>query len=89
MSKWVENRNDFFDENEKCICIDAWRTNNSNEEGKVIAKIYEDGKIGTIYLDKDAITDKLAQEAINEVIRTLEADPYVSIIIRIIGKIKI
>lgn len=76
MSKWAEIRNDHFDEEEKCIFIDAWETDNDNEEGKVIAKIYEDGNKGTIYLDKDAETDEYAQEMINEIINRFESCGY-------------
>lgn len=75
-SKWAEIRNDHFDEEEKCIFIDAWETDNDNEEGKVIAKIYEDGNKGTIYLDKDAETDEYAQEMINEIINRFESCGY-------------
>jgi hypothetical protein len=31
MSKWNAIQNDFFDENERCICIDAWLTDDDNE----------------------------------------------------------
>lgn len=72
MSKWKEIRNDNFDENERCITIDAWKTSNQNEEGKIIAKVYEDGEKGTIYIDKEAETDEYAQKMINEVIMMFE-----------------
>lgn len=75
MSKWKEIRNDNFDEIERCITIDAWKTNNDNEEGKVIAKVYEDGNKGTVYIDADAETDEEAQTAIEEVIMKFEAFP--------------
>jgi hypothetical protein len=75
MSKWAEIRNDYFDEEEGCICIDAWLTDNPNEEGTVIAKVYEDDNKGTAYLDRDAETDDLAQEKIDEIIGILENEP--------------
>ena len=37
-----EVRNDFYDEDKKCYVIDAWRTNNDNEEGVVVAEVYKD-----------------------------------------------
>ena len=53
MSKWREIRCDFFNEEEEKYYVDAWKTGNDNEEGKVIAKI--DLANGTVeYLDEDA-----------------------------------
>ena len=63
-SKWMEIRCDFFDEEEKCWLVDAWKTGDDNEEGEVIAKISEDGNV--VYLDEKAKTDKYAQEVIKE-----------------------
>lgn len=34
----TEVRSDFFDENEKCWCVDAWI--DDNDDGVVAAKIY-------------------------------------------------
>lgn len=31
----------YFDEDEQCYCVDAWHTDDNNEEGEVIAKVYE------------------------------------------------
>ena len=65
MSKWREIRCDFFNEEEEKYYVDAWKTGNDNEEGKVIAKI--DLANGTVeYLDEDARTDEDAQAVINE-----------------------
>ena len=65
MSKWREIRCDFFNEEEEKYYVDAWKTGNDNEEGKVIAKI--DLANGTVeYLDEDARTDEDAQVVINE-----------------------
>ena len=65
MSKWREIRCDFFNEKEERYYVDAWKTGNDNEEGKVIAKI--DLANGTVeYLDEDARTDEDAQVVINE-----------------------
>jgi hypothetical protein len=68
-SKWAEIRCDFFDEIDQKWCVDAWKTNSDNEEGKVIAKISLDKSIE--YLDKDAETDKYAQEIIQNKIKML------------------
>lgn len=73
MSKWYEIHSDNFDEYEECYTVDAWLTDDENEQGKVIAKIYTDGGKGTVYLDEDAKTDTLAQELIDDRIMRLEA----------------
>lgn len=53
MSKWAEIRNDFYDDEEQKVYIDAWKTSNDNEEGTVIAKVnYKTKKVE--YLDNDA-----------------------------------
>ena len=36
MSKWSEIRCDFFDEEEEKYFVDAWKTDDGNEEGTVI-----------------------------------------------------
>ena len=65
MSKWADIRCDFFNEEEEKYYVDAWKTGNDNEEGKVIAKI--DLANETVeYLDDDAKTDEYAQAVINE-----------------------
>lgn len=65
MSKWAEIRCDFFNEEEKKYHVDAWKTSDDNEEGKVIAKV--DLANDTVeYLDEDAKTDEYAQAIINE-----------------------
>lgn len=47
--------------------VDAWRTDDENEEGTVIAKL--DLADGTVeYLDEDAKTDEYAQEVIKEML---------------------
>ena len=65
MSKWSEIRIDFFDTEENKWSVDAWETDDDNEEGSVIAKI--DPKTKCVeYLDEDARTDSYAQEEIKE-----------------------
>ena len=65
MSKWAEIRNDFVCEDSRKIYIDAWLTEDDNEEGVVLARIDMDTK-NIEYFDDDARTDDYAQEVINE-----------------------
>lgn len=37
-----ELKNGFYNNLEKCYCIDGWLTNNQDEEGKVLARVYRD-----------------------------------------------
>ena len=39
MNKWAEIRCDFYDNKEEKYFVDAWLTDDDNEEGTVIAKI--------------------------------------------------
>lgn len=65
MSKWAEIRTDFVDENDNFLRVDAWKTDDDGEEGKVIA--YIDTLSGRVlYTDPAAITDEYAQEKIKE-----------------------
>lgn len=67
MSKYSEVRSDFFDEEEQKQYVDAWLTDDDNEEGESIAKI--DLATGQVeYLDPDARYDEYAQEVIKEVV---------------------
>ena len=71
MSKWAEIRNDYYDDTERKVYIDAWRTDDDNEEGTVIAKInYKTKEVE--YLDNDARTDAYAQEIINETLKQID-----------------
>ena len=74
-NKWKEIRNNFFDEEERCISIDGWKTKNNNEEGKVIAKVYVDTK-KIEYIDETAKLDKYAQEIIEETRSIIDAGEY-------------
>jgi hypothetical protein len=76
MSKWSEIRNDNVEETESMdmdsyVTIDAWLTEDDNEEGKVIARI-NCGTKEVTYLDEDAKTDTYAQEMINEVLDNID-----------------
>ena len=75
MSKWMEIRNDYCDEEEGKVYIDAWKTDSGEEEGKVIAKVdYKTKEIE--YLDKTAKNDSYAQEIINETLSNIDNGDY-------------
>lgn len=65
MSKYSEVRNNFYDDIQKKVCIDAWKSDDDNEEGRVIAKIDVETK-EVEYIDMDAKSDPYAQEKIRE-----------------------
>jgi hypothetical protein len=75
MSKYAEIRNDFYDEEEKKVYIDAWFTDDDNEEGTVIAKVNYKTK-DVEYLDNNAKTDKYAQAVINETLKDIDDGDY-------------
>lgn len=75
MSKYSEIRNDFYDDEEQKVYIDAWLTEDDNEEGVVIAKVnYKTKEVE--YLDNDAKTDSYAQEIINETLSDIDNGDY-------------
>ena len=75
MSKYAEIRNDFYDEEEKNVYIDAWLTEDENKEGVVIAKVnYKTKEVK--YLDNDAKTDEYAQKIINETLKEIDDGDY-------------
>ena len=75
MSKYEEVRNNFYDSEEQKVYIDAWFTDDDNEEGVVIAKVnYKTKEIE--YLDNDAKTDFYAQEIINETLNDIDNGDY-------------
>lgn len=80
---WLEIRNDHTDETnlDKGVVemmVDAWVTDDDNEEGKVIAKILavqaSDGTVivQPVYIDERARADEYAQVLIQEGIRELK-----------------
>lgn len=80
-SLWAEIKNDYTDEtNEngilKATYIDAWKTSDDNEEGKVIAKVIltEGYEIIVDYIDNCVRCDELAEEKIQEAIERLKQD---------------
>ena len=71
MSKYAEIRSDFYHDEEEMQYVDAWFTNDDNEEGVVIAKVKPKTK-EVLYLDEDAKGDEYAQEVIDEILETME-----------------
>ena len=63
-TKYSEVRNTFFDDYNKVWCIDAWKTGEAEEEGKVVAEVTLDGVVK--YNDLDVIMDELVQAKIKE-----------------------
>ena len=61
----------------KQVTIDAYRTDDDNESGKVIAKVILTlrGEILVVYIDYIARTDEYAQEIIQDTIATIQ-DKY-------------
>lgn len=79
MSKYTEIRNNFTDEDDKLTYIDAWYSDNDNEEGEIIAKVNLVTK-KVEYLDEDAKADSYAQEVIQEVLKDIENGDYDAIL---------
>ncbi len=75
MSKYAEIRNDFYDDIEHKVYIDAWFTDDDNEPGFVIAKVnYKTKEVE--YLGTDARTDEYAQKIINETLKEIDYGDY-------------
>lgn len=65
---WKEIRAEY--EEDGVVFVDAWKTEDDNEQGTVIAKIFKEGESARItYLDERAKLDIYAQEVINEAIQ--------------------
>ena len=78
MSKYGEVRNDYYDEKESKVYIDAWFTYDDNEEGIVVAKVnYKTRDVE--YLDEVARTDEYVQEVINETLDDIDNGDFTSI----------
>ncbi len=72
-SIWHEVRCTDMDEETHFWNVDAWQTDDDNEEGKVIAMI-DDLTGRVIYLDPDARTDKMVQEVISDFLTNWKPD---------------
>lgn len=78
MSKYGEVRNDYYDEEECKVYIDAWKTYDDDEEGIVVAKVnYKTKEVE--YLDEDARTDEYVQEVINETLDNIDNGDFENI----------
>lgn len=75
MSAYAEVRDDFYDEDENKVYIDAWFTDDANEDGIVIAKVNTKSK-EVEYLEDEAKTDSYAQEVINGVLKAIDNGEY-------------
>lgn len=70
---WSQIDNTFVDRGN--VHIDAWETEDSNEEGKVIAKVsIKTAKVE--YIDPRAMTDSYAQEMIEEAVKSVNNGEY-------------
>lgn len=72
---WREIKNDYTEEDgaypgQRLTKIDAWKTSDDNEDGKVIATV--DERCRVVYLDERAKFDKGAQEIIKETITAIK-----------------
>lgn len=61
---YTEVRINFYDDIDECWSVDAWKTSNPNEEGQVVAKIYDDTSV--VWTVPDAKTDPLVTESISQ-----------------------
>jgi len=59
----------------KCISVDAWKTDDPDEEGLVIAKVIltKSGDSGVVYIDNVARSNDRAQEVIKDILRKIKA----------------
>lgn len=76
---WSEIRCDYLceDRDDRFWRVDAWKTDDDNEEGKVIAYI-DDLTLRVLYIDPVARTDEYAQEVIRDRIEELREEKSVS-----------
>lgn len=67
---WSEIRNEYTESDTGITKIDAWVTEDDDENGKTIAEIDLEGKVK--YKDRRAKTNKYAQELIQQVVEERE-----------------
>lgn len=72
-TKYGEIRNDYANEDDRYISIDAWLTDDDSEEGTVIARVNMDTYV-VEYIDPNASYDPYAQKIIQETITDLKAE---------------
>ena len=66
-----EVRNDYYDESDHFWRIDAWKTSDDNETGKVVAVIH-DPSGDVYYIEPEATFSPLAQEAIKQRVESIK-----------------
>ena len=72
MRKFKEIRSDYYNEEENATYIDAWKTTNIEEEGIVVAKVFNDGKVK--YAKESYKNNKLINEEIQEVLKSISKE---------------
>ena len=72
MEDYAEVRCDFYDDIEGYWCVDAWRTNDDDEEGEVVAHVYDDGSV--VWLNNNAKKSHYVQMVIKDCITDLKID---------------
>jgi hypothetical protein len=77
MSNFKEVRSNYYNEEEKATYIDAWKTANDNEEGKVVVKVFDNGTVE--YLVESAKTDALIQDEIQTILNKLTSRKMINI----------
>ena len=53
-------------------CVDAWRTGNDDEEGRVIAVVHDSGDV--FYIEPEGRFSPLAQEVINAKVKEIKVN---------------
>ena len=70
----------YFDEDSNFWCVDAWRTDDDNEEGKVVAVIHESGDY--YITDPDAQICSNVHQAISDKVSEIKGGERVDATIR-------
>lgn len=71
MVKYVCVEINYFDEEQNFWCVDAWRTDDENEEGKVVGVIHPSGDY--YIFDYDAKICKNVQTAVSDKVREIKS----------------
>ena len=72
MVHYNEVRIDYFDESENFFTIDAWRTGDDNEEGRVVGVVHPSGDY--YIFDYDAKSCDNVRDAVNEFVAGIKAN---------------
>lgn len=63
---YAEVRSNYYDDIKGATCIDAWKTADDNEEGEVVAYVYDNGEVE--WCNPQARSSKLVQDEIRKVL---------------------